>query len=174
MKKTKKAFTLIELLIVVGIIGILASVVIVNLTQAKAKSRDTQRRSDLSSIALALESHYSSNGTYVVSGSGSGGGGNGWFSYTGYGYPSVAQGLVTLGHFPSPLLDPSGNQSSYTDTGAGYMIQATASGFTVWTNLEVPTTEDTDTLNNCALSAYDGYSSTFPVERRMNYCISSH
>jgi prepilin-type N-terminal cleavage/methylation domain-containing protein len=174
MKKTKRGFTLIELLIVIGIIGILATVVTVSLLEARAKGRDAERRADLNSIALALESHYSSNGTYVVSGTGSGGGGNGWFSYTGYGYPSVAQGLVTLGHFPTPLIDPSGNTSSYSDTGSAYMIQSTTSGFTLWTSLESPTAEDTATLSTCALSAWDGYSSTFPVDNRMNYCVSSH
>ncbi len=172
--KTNRAFTLIELLIVIGVIGILATVVVVNLSQAKSKSRDAERKADLASISRALESHYSSNGTYVVAGTGSGGSGNGWFSYQGGAYTtSVAQGLVNLGHFPTPLVDPSGNTSGYSDTGAAYMIRATATGYTLWTSLENPTTQDTDTLNSCVFDNYDNYASTYPVNRRMNYCVSS-
>jgi prepilin-type N-terminal cleavage/methylation domain-containing protein len=181
-RKTKKyfytrhsGFTLIELLIVVGIIGILASIVIVNLEQAKAKARDTERKANLNSISRALESHYSSNGTYVVAGTGASGTGSGWFSYVGSGYPvSVAQGLVNLGHFPVPLVDPSGNTASYTSIGAAYLIEANATGFTVWTSLEYPTTQDTDTLDTCALSGYDGYANAWPANRRTNYCVSSN
>ena len=52
---TKKAFTLIELLVVVAIIGILATVVVVNLTNAQKKSRIAKTRSDLSEISKASD-----------------------------------------------------------------------------------------------------------------------
>lgn len=50
-----KAFTLIELLVVIAIISILMAIVITNLTQAKAKSRDAKRVSDIAQLQLALE-----------------------------------------------------------------------------------------------------------------------
>lgn len=50
-----KAFTLIELMVVVAIISILSAIVLGNLTQAKAKARDSKRVSDLAQIQLALE-----------------------------------------------------------------------------------------------------------------------
>ncbi len=59
MKKiNEKAFTLIELLVVIAIIGILATVVLVNLSSTRERARDARRKSDLSNIRLALEMYY--------------------------------------------------------------------------------------------------------------------
>lgn len=67
----KKGFTLIEILIVVAIIGILASVVVVGLGPAQKKGRDSRRVSDLRSVQNALELYYGKNGNYPVIGVGS-------------------------------------------------------------------------------------------------------
>ncbi|PIQ73747.1 hypothetical protein COV58_00905 [Candidatus Roizmanbacteria bacterium CG11_big_fil_rev_8_21_14_0_20_36_8] len=58
MKKlTEKAFTLVELLIVIGIIGVLATTLLLNMNPAEAqkKSRDTKRLKDLSTLQSAIE-----------------------------------------------------------------------------------------------------------------------
>ncbi len=48
-------FTLVELLISIAIIGILSSIVIVNLSGFRERGRDTQRKSDILQIQTALE-----------------------------------------------------------------------------------------------------------------------
>jgi len=65
-----KAFTLIEIMVVVAIIGILAAFVIVNLSRAQARSRDTRRKTDLSQIAKAYQVYYQDKGTYTLDGAG--------------------------------------------------------------------------------------------------------
>lgn len=62
--QNKKGFTLIELLMVIAIIGILASIIMVNLTGAKTRATDARRMSEISQIASALEAYYAANGSY--------------------------------------------------------------------------------------------------------------
>lgn len=52
--QTKKGFTLIELLVVIAIIGILSSVVIVSLNNARSKARDSSRKSNAQAMATAF------------------------------------------------------------------------------------------------------------------------
>jgi len=50
-----KGFTLIELLVVISIIGVLAGLASFNFQEARERSRDVQRKSDLKQIQNALE-----------------------------------------------------------------------------------------------------------------------
>ncbi len=54
----KNAFTLVELMVVIAIISLLSGIIITNLSGSKAKSRDTQRISDIAQIQLALGLYY--------------------------------------------------------------------------------------------------------------------
>lgn len=57
----RQGFTLLELLVVVGIIGVLVSLAAVAYSSAQRKSRDSRRQSDLKSMQSALEIYYSEN-----------------------------------------------------------------------------------------------------------------
>lgn len=173
-KKTfSHGFTLIELLVVIAIIGILASVILASLNSARSKARDAVRKHDLSQIAIALELYHDKNGSYAVSGSGSNGTGNGFFSYTGTGYPkAVSQGLVDDGDMGAELVDPSGARGS-TATSTGYLINITNDHYTLWANLEDPSSADRATLSNCYSNKYNGYPPTGAPSVQMNYCISN-
>ena len=61
----EKGFTLIELLVVIAIIGVLATLLLLQLGGARAKARDAKRVSDITQIRTALEQYFDDNaGTY--------------------------------------------------------------------------------------------------------------
>ncbi len=64
---SNRGFTLIELLVVIAIIGVLSSVVLASLNQARVKARDTSRISQLTEIRKALELYYLDRGYYPPS-----------------------------------------------------------------------------------------------------------
>lgn len=64
--KYSKGFTLIELMVVSTILAMLAVIVIVNLEKARVKSRDTQRKADLTKLAGALDTYKMDKKTYIV------------------------------------------------------------------------------------------------------------
>lgn len=61
-----KGFSLTEIMVVVVIIGILASIITINLTSAKVKGRDAKRQSDMDGMASSLEIYYAQNKTYPI------------------------------------------------------------------------------------------------------------
>jgi prepilin-type N-terminal cleavage/methylation domain-containing protein len=61
----RNAFTLIELLIVVVIIGILAAIAIPKFTNTKGKARLAAIKTDLKNLATAQEAYLFDNGTYA-------------------------------------------------------------------------------------------------------------
>lgn len=62
----KKAFTLIELLIVVAIIAILAAIAVPNFLEAQTRAKVSRVMADQRSYATALETYYIDNNTYPV------------------------------------------------------------------------------------------------------------
>ena len=62
--KKEKGFTLLELLVVIGIIGLLASILVVNLTSTRKRARDTKRIADVRNLQTASEDFYGKNGKY--------------------------------------------------------------------------------------------------------------
>lgn len=67
MKFSKKAFTLVEMLIVIVIIGILAAALIPKITGVQKRARDTARIANMRNISQAVNIHaIDFNGSYPV------------------------------------------------------------------------------------------------------------
>lgn len=69
LRKKVKGFTLVEMLVVMGVLGVLATALLVTLNPIDQlrKSNDAQRKSDLAQIKRALDLYYDDNGKYPVS-----------------------------------------------------------------------------------------------------------
>lgn len=63
-RKAHSGFTLIELLTVISIIGLLASVILVNVGDARKKARDARRLADIRQTITALNLYYDQYGDY--------------------------------------------------------------------------------------------------------------
>ncbi len=86
--KYKRGFTLIELLVVIAIIGILASVVLVNLNTARLRARNAERIATIDQLRLALQLYYDDQ--------------------TPGAYPANLAALTTAGYMPSTPTAPNG------------------------------------------------------------------
>ena len=65
MNKFKnKGFTIVELIVVIAIIAILATIIITSVNQFQAKARDAKRIADMSQVMKALEIYRSENSQY--------------------------------------------------------------------------------------------------------------
>lgn len=61
MKKiyfSNRGFTLVELMVSIGIMALLTGIIMANLTSSRAKARDAKRISDVGQIQLALELYF--------------------------------------------------------------------------------------------------------------------
>ena len=116
MQKNKKAFTLIELLIVITIIGILAVALLPKIASGPARARDVARKADIPSISSALELYYADHGSYV---SPTGTAAICTNDTTAFPLVSYFDGTVPEDPTKSSAIDGSCNHYLYTPDGAG-------------------------------------------------------
>ncbi len=115
MMKKNSGFTLLEMLIVLGIIAVILSVLSVSFATTQKKSRDAKRKGDLKSLQSGLEQYYST---------------------CNYSYPASLGTSVACGSTPAVIssipADPrTGATPVYTPTGT--------EGFSICTTLESET-----------------------------------
>jgi len=125
-------FTLIELLVVIAIIGLLSSVVLASLNNARSKARDARRLGDIRQIQLALELFYDDKKEYPLE------------SVPTYLMSDIADDLVPK-YIPLMPADP-----SHGNTSQGYRYGSTNSSpvndYAILVNLE------NDTVGWCRIS----------------------
>lgn len=102
-------FTLIELLVVIAIIGVLASIVLASLNNARRKSRDARRITDIKQLQLALELYFDGQGNQ---------------------YPTALSALAPT-YIPVISADPLGGAYAYA-----YPSSGTRTTYHVGTSLE--------------------------------------
>src|SRR5208337_4514324 len=117
-RNKQDGFTLIEIMVVIMILGLLATIVVQSLRGAVDKAKRTKAQADLAEVKTALDRYYLDNGRY----------------------PSTDQGLVTLAAPPptSSLVyyeddgayierlpkDPWGNPYFYSSDGRSYVLKS--------------------------------------------------
>ena len=132
MKNNKRrGFTLIELLVVIAIIGVLSTLAVVALNNAREKSRDAKRASDIKQVQTALQLYLNDNNGYPVAVAGVtlGSAGAASLSSTN-GLAATVAGTTYMGQVPANPT-PGGADYVYTSaTGAAYSITFTLEGQT--------------------------------------------
>ncbi len=106
----KKAFTLIEILVVATIIGLLAAVGAASYSQFMKQSRDSKRKADMENVRAALEMYRSNNSTYPI--------GSGWSTLN-----VLTSGTIYIKTLPSDPKNPT-NSYYYTSDGTTYTVAA--------------------------------------------------
>lgn len=150
----KKAFTLIELLIVITIIGILMALAIASYAKTRAAARDAKRQSDLEQIKSALEIYRADNGQYpppanvgwctVIWGCGSSSSPN---------HPEVKNALINGGYLSQLPQDP-----RFANTSQDYFYRKLTNGYELYAQQEVGGTNNLSTVGcNCGVSGSEAY-----------------
>jgi len=106
----ERAFTLVEIIIVIVVIGILSSIAVAVYLKVTDKSKDDRRIADMRAMELALDAYYDAHDVYPSSDNQ---GPGGWDSTSD---GDIAHLLITEGYLKKDALDPSDN----TDATGGY------------------------------------------------------
>lgn len=102
--KRHKGFTLIELLVVIAIIGLLSTLAVVALNNARAKARDARRVSDIKQVQTALELYMNDCNGYPAT----------LVTTANNGCPTGITFGSFMGLIPTAPTPPAGNPYTYT------------------------------------------------------------
>src|SRR3989344_820760 len=150
--KYEKGFTLMELLVVIGVISVLASIVVLSLGTARAKARDTRRLANLNELRTALEIFYDEYGVYPCGDAGTSYGGTGdtslSFPFMDGGSALECIGEPKTGLFTAGLIDNQHIKDPINDDfayGYGYEVTSDRQNYVLYTTLE---TNETRMIND--------------------------
>lgn len=124
--KRSEGFTLVELLVVIAIIGLLSTLSIIALNNARMKARDAVRTAAVKQMQTALELYYSDAGGYPCTASTTMGtppnGQGGTIKYKG----TIYMGIIPTNPAPTNDGNCAGTNAPYTYTAAAtYVDQST-------------------------------------------------
>ena len=137
----KKGFTLIELLVVISIIGLLSTLAVIALGNAREKSRDARRVSDIKQIQTAMELYYNDQNQYPTGASIVLGGANATCLGSTSGFAASSTACTGTIYMKSVPANPSPGGAAYTYTatvvggqntnyGLDYELESGAGGIT--------------------------------------------
>lgn len=169
MKKALSGFTIVELLIVIVVIAILASISVVAYTGIQARGRDSVRKQDIASLVKATQLYAVDKGDKAEANCGMSMysyGGNGWLhtDYDGAGSAlSINDCLLNGKYLQKVLKDPTGVEDCYGSTCYAYMKVSCAAGTWYLAHLETLPQNGTLTDDKCYPE--------WDLEYGMNYAV---
>lgn len=128
MRKNKSGFTIVELLVVITIIAILASIVVVTYRGTQGRARDDRRKTDIHNITKALELYYSDNNAYPLSTGTASALGSMWYSSGDTSWTVFSSTLTGAGAISTVPSDPSPMTSLAPWVSNGYQYTYIANG----------------------------------------------
>lgn len=142
LSRNPHAFTLVELMIVIAIVGILATALFPYLSQYQDRARDSEKRSNAETLALALQNYMLENQTWRTNGGWEWWSGSGVADYASPPYKSIAKSLEDQWFLGKWIIKDvaSTNESKYRVSGCNDMT------FSVGTILTIPTRSDKEKL----------------------------
>lgn len=121
--KGTRGFTFVEIIVVVAVLGIIASIVLANLSFAARKSRDGDRQGDLKTLQSAIELYKQKNGRYPAGCRGA----SVWSGQTGTSYACASGNQYIMGLAPEfiPTLP---TDKRLNGVNSGYVYTTNAAG----------------------------------------------
>jgi len=117
-RKAQEGFTLIEIMVVIAIIGLLATLVVQSLRGATDKAKRTKAMADIAELKTALDRYYIDNGSYPTSDQGL------TALVTASGQGTQATNYEEGGYIRRIPTDPWGNQYVYQSDGNNYTLKS--------------------------------------------------